>query len=206
LINLTQEQAANTVGDNWVLNVVEEFSSSVSAGVVISQDPAAGATLPLAESITIVVSQGAQIVSIPDVRGATADDATATLEGLGFVVAIAEEASDTVAEGVVIRTDPVTEAESGSTVTLVVSTGQSDTVVVPYVYGQDVEAAVAALEAAGLNVTKVTPLSCNRILQFSPNFDCEEFPDGGVVTSTLAWESEVPRNSPIDITWYDADQ
>ncbi|HEX5165845.1 MAG TPA: PASTA domain-containing protein, partial [Thermomicrobiales bacterium] len=205
LTNLTREQAENTIGDQWVLNVVEEYSSSVSAGVVISQDPAPGASLPLGETVTIVVSRGAQVVSIPDVRGATVDDATAVLEDLGFVVAVAEEASGSVPEGQVIRTDPVTEAESGSTVTLVVSSGQSDTVVVPYVYGQDVEDAVAALEAAGLNVTKVTPLSCNRILQFSPDFDCDEFPDGGVVTSTLAWGSEVPRGSPIDITWFDDD-
>jgi serine/threonine-protein kinase len=205
LTNLTREQAANTIGDNWVLNVVEEFSSSISAGVVVSQEPPPGENLPLGETITIVVSRGTEIVSIPDVRGEDAGEAATLLESLGLVVTTITEPSNSVSADLVIRTDPVTEAPAGSTVTLVVSSGPSDLVVVPYVYGQDVEDAVEILEEAGLSVTKVTPLSCQRILQFSPNFDCDEFPDGGVVTSTLAWESEVPIGSPIDITWYDKD-
>lgn len=205
LTNLTQAQAENTVGDNWTLNVVEEFSSSISAGVVISQDPEPGVSLPLGETITIVVSLGTQVVAIPDVRGEDVDGATAALDELGFVVDVIEESSNSVEAGLVIRSEPVTEAPSGSLVTLVVSSGPSDLVVVPYVYGEDVEDAVETLEAAGLNVTQATPLSCERILQFDDDFDCDEFPDGGVVTSTLAWESEVPRGSPIDITWYDED-
>ena len=48
-------------------------------------------------------------------------------------------------------------------------------------------------------------LSCERIQSFNPNFDCDEFPDRGVVTSTLAWNTMVPSGSPIDITWYDED-
>lgn len=206
LSNLTREQAQNTVGDSWQLNVVEEFSSSISAGVVISQTPSPGESLPLGETITIVVSRGTQIVAIPDVRGEDVDGATAVLNPLGFAVDVVTESSNTVEEGLVIRTVPVTEAPFGSVVTLVVSSGPSDLVVVPYVYGEDYEDAVEVLEAAGLNVTKVTPLSCERILVFNPDFDCDSFPDGGVVTSTLAWESEVPRGSPIDITWYDEDQ
>ncbi len=205
LTNLTRQQAENTVGDNWVLNVVEEFSSSISAGVVISQDPPPGETLSLGGTITIVVSRGTDIVSIPDVRGEDVNEATDLLESLDFVVETIEEASNSVSAGLVIRTVPVTEAPSGSVVTLVVSSGPSEMVVVPYVYGEDVDDAVEILEEAGLNVMQVTPLSCERILQFSPNFDCDEFPDGGVVTSTLAWESEVPIGSPIDITWYDDD-
>jgi serine/threonine-protein kinase len=205
LTNLTRAQAENTVGDNWVLNVVEEFSSSISAGVVISQDPEPGTALPFGEAITIVVSRGEQIVAIPDVRGEDAGEATVLLESLGFVVEQLEEASNTVAPGLVIRTSPVTEAPSGSVVTLVVSTGSSDLVEVPYVYGMNVDDAVEVLEEAGLNVNQVTPLSCARILQFSPNFDCDEFPSGAVVTSTLAWNSMVPLGSPIDITWYDDD-
>ncbi|HYI15558.1 MAG TPA: Stk1 family PASTA domain-containing Ser/Thr kinase, partial [Thermomicrobiales bacterium] len=205
LTNLTRAQAENTIGDTWMLNVVEEFSSSISEGVVISQDPAPGETLPLGETITIVVSRGTEIVSIPDVRGEDEAEAAGLLESLGFVVETINEPSSSVAAGLVIRTQPVTEAPSGSIVTLVISSGPSEMVVVPYVYGEDVEDAVEILEEAGLIVNQVTPLSCERILLFSPSFDCDEFPDGGVVTSTLAWESEVPIGSPIDITWYDDD-
>ena len=209
LANLTGEQAENTVGDTWQVNIVEESSSSVSEGVVIRQEPQPGETLPLGETITIVVSSGTQLVSIPDVRGEDAGDATDALQALGFEVDTVEEPSDTVADDRVIRSEPVTEAPSGSLVTLFVSSGPSDSsdlVVVPYVYGEDYEDAVDILEDAGLNVNQVTPLSCERIQQFAADFDCDEFPDRGVVTSTLAWESQVPRDSPIDITWYDEDE
>jgi serine/threonine-protein kinase len=54
-------------------------------------------------------------------------------------------------------------------------------------------------------VANVAPLSCDQIVALYPDFDCAGFPDDGVVTSTLAWGSEVPRGSPIDITYYDAD-
>jgi serine/threonine-protein kinase len=205
LTNLTLVQAQGMVGDNWPITVVEEFSSSISEGVVIRQDPPSGTTWPLGQPVTVVVSLGEQIVAIPDVRGETVDDASAVLIDLGFAVDSYEEASDTVPAGLVIRSEPVTEAPAGSTVTLVVSSGPSDLVEVPYVYGDDVDEAVETLEDAGLTVARVTALSCERILEFDVDFDCDQFPDEGVVTSTLHWNSMVPRGTAIEITYYDDD-
>ncbi|MGH9175031.1 MAG: PASTA domain-containing protein, partial [Vicinamibacterales bacterium] len=205
LANQTLPQAQELVGDRWPLSVVEEFSSSVSNGVVIRQDPPPGTSWPLGDPITVVVSLGTQVVAIPDVRGETAAAAAAALEDLGFVVATAEEGSETVPEGVVIRSEPSTEAPASSTVTLIVSSGPSEIAIVPYVYGEDVEEAVETLEEAGFVVTQAVGLSCDRIHEFDPDFDCDAHPDEGVVTSTLAWGSEWPVGTAINITFYDDD-
>lgn len=210
LVGLTETQAVAQIDDSWELAIVREPSSTVPGGGVIRQSPAAGVEIAPGDTVTIVVSQGVQSVSIPDVRGLDLDDAIEQLEDLGFVVAITEEASGTVDEDEVIRTSPTTEAVSGSTITLVVSSGDDDenqdVAVVPYVYAEPFQDGVEAMEEAGLMVNRVTPLSCDEILSFSPIFECDDFPDGGIVTSTLAWESTVPEGSPVDLTYYDASE
>ncbi len=67
--------------------------------------------------------------TIPDVSGMSQADAVAALEAAGYVVSVQQEASDTVAAGNIVRTDPVsgTELAAGETVTVVVSTGSGAT-------------------------------------------------------------------------------
>jgi hypothetical protein len=64
-------------------------------------------------------------VLVPDVVGDSQAAGTATLEGDGFVVAVATAYSSTVPAGDIISQDPVggAEAPSGSTVTITVSLG-----------------------------------------------------------------------------------
>jgi serine/threonine-protein kinase len=207
LIGMTIDDARATAGDRWSVVASEQPSNSVPSGQIISQDPPAGTALADGETITVTVSTGPSVVSIPDLRGLDAAAAQAQLEALGLDVAVVEEESEQVAEGLVIRTEPRAEAPAGSTVTLVVSSGPPDsgTVVVPYVFGQPFEDGVAKMEAAGLPVTSVTPLSCNRIHQLvDPAFDCAGFPDGGIVTSTQAWNATVAMGETVDLTYYDA--
>jgi serine/threonine-protein kinase len=207
LLNLTMAQAQELIGDRWQFVLVEENNNAVSAGVIFRQTPEGGSQLPLGQTVTAVVSKGPVLVTIPPLAATNADDARDALEGLGFDVEEVDEPSAEVPQGDVIRTEPADAAPAGSTVTLFVSTGpgEDDLVVVPYVYSEDVDDAVDTLEDVGLVVANVAPLSCDQIVALYPDFDCAGFPDDGVVTSTLAWGSEVPRGSPIDITYYDAD-
>lgn len=65
-----------------------------------------------------------QVVDVPNVEGKLEADATATIDGLGLVVVVQKESSDTVTTGRVIRADPRGgQVPVGSTVTIVVSTG-----------------------------------------------------------------------------------
>jgi beta-lactam-binding protein with PASTA domain len=118
-------------------------------------------------------------------------------------VQIVEESHEDFAEGTVIRTDPAVEARTGSTVTMYVSLG--DVAVVPNVFRHQHDEAVDELEEAGLTVGDVTPVSCKRIRESNQDFDCSDFPDGGVVYGSLDWGATVPAGARMDIAYYDED-
>lgn len=202
LVNGTLQQAQSAVGERWNLVVQEEFSQT-PAGTVISQSPAAGEPLPDGETITIVVSRGPEFTAIPDVRGIARDPAVGRLRELGFEVTVVEEPSADFAEGLVIRTDPATSARTGSTVTVYVS--QGGMAVMPYVYRWDVDDAIEEIEEAGLTVGRVVGLSCARIQQETPNFNCLTFPDDAIVFSTIGWNTTVPEGTTVDLAYYDDD-
>ncbi len=90
-------------------------------------------------------------VAVPTVTGQDEPTARAAIEAAGLVVgAVGTEASPTVPEGQVIRSDPAGRAqvERGSTVNLAVSAGP-DTILVPNVVQLTEERAISALETAG---------------------------------------------------------
>lgn len=68
------------------VNVTEDFSDSVATGTVISQDPANGTQAFKGDTVTLVVSKGPQMVTVPNVRGQKMADAEATLKALGLNV------------------------------------------------------------------------------------------------------------------------
>jgi eukaryotic-like serine/threonine-protein kinase len=201
LRNATVAQAEASIGDTWNLAVVDEHSDNVAVGTIIRQEPPPTTELTDGETVTVFVSIGPQFVTIPDVRGVPAGQARQSLESLGFAVRESLEASPTVPEGAVIRTIPATNAAAGSEIEVVVSAG--DLVQVPDVYGDNVIEAIATLQNAGLTVRNVSPQSCAFISQRFAGFDCDSFPNGGVVSATLDWGDVVRRGATIDIAYYD---
>ncbi len=96
----------------------------------------------------------AEYVSVPDVTGQSIDDANVVLATQNLRLAEASvEPSETVAEGLVIRTDPPVgeRARAGSTLAAIVSSGPQ-LFNVPNVQGTSVPDATAALEQAGFSV------------------------------------------------------
>ena len=127
LANMTQAdaQAAISAAGFKVGTVSEGYSDSVMEGRVISQSVNAGTKLEQGKSIDIVISKGADTVTVPSVVGSDFDDAKDTLEGLGFKVAEQEQHHATVGEGLVVSqsVDANTKAAKGTTITLEVSIG-----------------------------------------------------------------------------------
>ena len=203
LVNATLEQAQTAVAaGNWTLTTSEDFSDTIAQGHIISQNPVAEAQLQRGETIDVIVSKGRAAISIPDVRGIAASDAGAQLKALGFVVREQDEASGNVPEGLVIRSEPDSSAPTGADVVLVVSLG--DVITVPDVFKVNVQQATTQLKAAGLVVRSALPQSCAYIQQQNSEFDCDTFPDKGVVSGSPTWNSVVPRGSHIDIAYFDA--
>src|SRR5262249_49264540 len=76
------------------------------AAIVISTSPLGGNTAPQGSTVTIVVSTGKQILTVPDETGRDAASAEADLRAQGFTTARSNQPSDTVDSGNVISTDP----------------------------------------------------------------------------------------------------
>jgi hypothetical protein len=106
--------------------VTTASSPTVAAGSIISQAPAAGASVAPGSAVNLVVSTGPANVSVPNVVGLTQAAATTAITGAGLVVGTVTTASSpTVAAGSVISQNPVggSSVAPGSAVNLVVSTG-----------------------------------------------------------------------------------
>ena len=130
----------------------------MSAGVVISQAPAADASVAPGSAVSFVVSKGPQPVSVLNLAGMTRAQAEAAVAGAGLTVGTVTEAySATAAAGMVISQDPVagTNVLPGAAVDFAVSKGPQP-VAVPNVVGMTQTAAQSAITGAALTVGVVT--------------------------------------------------
>mgnify|MGYP002623321417 CR=1 FL=1 len=135
-----------------------EYSDTVEEGYVIRTDPKAGSTVSEGSTVTLYISLGTETEKaiVNDCVEVGEERSVAALESRGFVVSVSYEHSDTVEAGIVISQSPVanTEAEVGSTVYLVVSSGPDTTyVTVPYCIGFTQTGARELCEDAGLVVS-----------------------------------------------------
>ncbi len=62
------------------------FSNTVAKGQVIGTNPAGGTSVQVGTAVTVTVSKGPDLVTVPDVRTQTVDSATKALQADGFVV------------------------------------------------------------------------------------------------------------------------
>jgi serine/threonine-protein kinase len=120
--NETQSNAQEVLSTaGLVSKVVKHASASVPVGSVISQNPVAGATVKIGSTVTMTVSTGPGLVTVPDVGGLMQADAVNALTAAGFKSQIAlHTGGGTV--GTVIAQSPVAgaKAATGSTVVITV--------------------------------------------------------------------------------------
>lgn len=132
-----------------------EDSDTVDKGNVISQQYPEGTIVQKYSAVTVVVSNGSDLVKVSDMSldGMTGEAARLLLEQNKLVVDVKQEYHDTAAEGTVIRFEP-SQARPGETVTLYISLGRGRTV--PSIDGLFEEDAVGLLAGAGLEPGDVT--------------------------------------------------
>ncbi|GAA2491638.1 Stk1 family PASTA domain-containing Ser/Thr kinase [Terrabacter carboxydivorans] len=131
------------------------WSETVPEGVVISQDPAPGASVKRNTAVSVVVSKGRRPIEVPTVTGAAFDAASATLTKAGLTVQRGDDVnSDTVPAGQVVSQSPDKGTlHQGDPVKLVVSKGPV-MVPVPNVVGRSSADAEKALTDLGFTVKK----------------------------------------------------
>ncbi len=152
----TLEQAGFKVGTE-----TEVYSSTVSAGNVVSTDPQAGEQAQKGATIKINVSKGTEQITVPDLKGKSADDAQKALSEAGLNGQQGDAVfSDDVAEGMVASQDTSagSNANKGDTVVYHLSKG-SEKVTIPNVVGMTQAQATSKLESAGFAVSTASETS-----------------------------------------------
>lgn len=133
----------------------EVYNPDVEAGNVVSTDPAAGVQAAKGSSVNITISKGTEQVTVPDLRGMSADEAQRVLASYGLNGQQGDTVfSDDVEENRVAQQDITagTTAYKGDTITFHLSKGP-ETASVPNVQGLDFETARDRLETAGFTVS-----------------------------------------------------
>ncbi|HET9676407.1 MAG TPA: PASTA domain-containing protein [Solirubrobacterales bacterium] len=189
---LTREEAKKKLeGVGFEVNVAGINSSSVEEGLVVHTEPAAGNTAPEGSQVILFVSRGPKLAKVPVLVGSKRRVAVEAIRGAGLVPGVSEEENSAPA-GEVIRQSPSagTEVEPGSTVSIVVSSGEEEEVAkVPNVIGKERREAVEAVRAAGLQPvveeeeTEVPGQVGKVIDQFPP--PGQELEPGATVTITV---------------------
>ena len=160
LVNQERTIAENYLNGQGVLFLCEEeYSDTVKEGYVIRTDPEKDEPLTDGQTVKLYISKGPETKKkdMPNVVGQSLQTAKTIMDAqkLGLVVKEAEETSNTVQEGYIIRTDPAVGEDifTGDTVTLYVSTGPKKAKM-PDLLGEDITTALKMLNAAGFtNIT-----------------------------------------------------
>jgi serine/threonine-protein kinase len=127
-------------------------STSVKTGDVVSTSPAGGSSSPRGSTVTLLISTGAPLVQLPDVKGLTFTNAQTILIANGFKVSKVKQPDEFAPGQVLFESPSGPKAPQGSTVILTVSSAPTS-VLVPDEVGQTESTAVEALKNLGLSAT-----------------------------------------------------
>jgi beta-lactam-binding protein with PASTA domain len=161
--------ATTAIGDAGLVvgTLTGSISSTVTAGTVISETPAAGTPAIPGSPVNLVVSVGpSEYTVVPGLVGETQSQALSAISAAGlFLGAITQISSLTVPAGDVIGQSPQAEqfVAAGTYVYLSVSVGPQPNTV-PNVYGLPQAAAASAITGVGLTVGTITPSSSTTVL------------------------------------------
>jgi serine/threonine protein kinase len=201
-------------GQGFAVTIVRKYDNSAKDNV-IDQQPKAGAKIPQASRITLIVSNGAEPVIVPNFVGMSSAKAQAVAAKLGVRLDTSQQAAIAgVAAGTVASQNPPpgVQLQKGAGVSVVVSTGTQTgpmpaaagvtTITVPGVVGKPYQEAIDAILAAGFRAAvQFQILSANNgnIVGEDPPA-ATQLAQGDKVTITLSVPGEVPdtEGMPVD--------
>ena len=156
VLKLSQDEAKTKL-ENAGLDVKvgePKYSDTIDEGLVVSTDPPAGERVLKGTDVTISVSLGRAVETLPKLTGITVDEAQDRIlsHNMAFGKAT-KKYSETVPEGIVIASNPAegTTLRFGTVVDLVVSKGRRPIPVGSWV-GKSADDAERALKQRGLKV------------------------------------------------------
>ena len=169
----------------------EIYNEKIAPGHVISQQPSAGEKTAKGGTVNIVMSRGLETVTTSNLSGKTVDEAEDILKKAGLRLGKVDEGfSDTVDIDKIMAQSPKAGAkiEKGATVDVTVSRG-AESVEVPDVVNNTVDAATSILQNAGFKVSRFDDYSetvdKDHIIKQSP-ISGDKSKKGSTVTITVS--------------------
>jgi uncharacterized repeat protein (TIGR03806 family) len=192
VVGQTQANASSAIvaAGLTVGTVSTSTSSTVAAGNVISQSPAAGSSVPPNTAVKLVVSTGAALATVPNVVRLTQAAATTAITSAGLTLGTVTMAtSATVPSGSVISQNPAAGASvaANSAVNLTVSSGPAATAV-PNVVGRTQGTATSTITAGGFVAGTITMTTSATV------------PSGRVISQNPAAGSSAASGSAVNLT------
>ncbi len=177
---------------NLVPKVEYEYNDDKDEGIVFRQDPAPPMRVKENATVTLYVSKGPHLVSMPNLIGLTRDAADEQLKGLQFRAEFTEQEDEKAPAGQVIAQDPPANTSvvpSKTVVRVTVSKGRKY-VKMPSLVGFTLDRARFELLKAGLAVGPITE---------EPSYKTQE---AGIVISTHPYDAnmDVPAGKEIPLT------
>ncbi|GAC1389470.1 MAG: hypothetical protein NVSMB31_05480 [Vulcanimicrobiaceae bacterium] len=172
--------------------VARQISDRYPKDVVMGQEPASGSRVREGRQVSLVVSNGVQIYSMPDMRYQTLREAGLDLSHLHLALAkVKYTPSDEVPANHIIDQDPapLTSVREGSQVTLTVSKGGSAQVRVPNFENESIDEARADAAREHIRLGQIVwmPLGPNAA------------PHGRVVRQTPSAGSKIDSYDPVSL-------
>jgi len=169
-----------------------EFAQNVPPGSVLRQIPSAGSTVREGRVIRVWISQGDEMVFVPNLVGSDLRSAQLAVRQAGLVVGKVENAySLTYEKGLIVAQTPKADSmvQKGDKVSLVISDGQppSSVVLIPNFKGKNL--AEATLWASAQNV--------NLIIKED---ESSPFRNGTIAAQRPRADSQIAPGSNVEIT------
>jgi beta-lactam-binding protein with PASTA domain len=165
-------------------------NSVIPEGIVISQSPISGTTVPAGSAVDLTISSGPSVV--PDLVGLTRLEAEALLrQNFSFSVGtVTEQLDEDVPEGIIISQDPAagTQVPGGSaTIDIVISMGPTLDLEIPNVVGLRVDEAENVLLSFELTLGALTTAASDTV------------PVGYVISQNPIEGAQALRGTPVNL-------
>ena len=174
---------------NITVSEVRKNDEKTNKGIILSQRIEAGKKLKQGSSIDFEVSDGPNLIEISDLRKTEARMAEAMLKDMGLLTRIEEVFHDTIASGLVVKTDPIEgeQVKAGTVVTIYKSMGpELKEVVVPNLIGLNKDEAMKAIANVNLKVGKIVPENSSNVV-------------GKVIKQEPQAQTKVKEDTPVNV-------
>lgn len=191
VVGMNYEEAQKQLTDLGLsVETEQQYSNQYDSKEVIAQSPSAQTSVKKGSAVTLTISKGDKVATVPSVINKKLEDAQYLIQNAGLSVGRVDEEYSDLPVGIIISQDPGQDEEvsKGSSVNLVVSKGQEvKKVYMVNLIGKTVSDAKRELEDLGLKP------------DISYAYD-KQFDKNTVISQSIPADTEVDTNTKVYLT------